>query len=551
MVTAARTSRVSGADNPAASGGPAASTADGRLVAGQASALRQAPGTAWADAFARASDAAPEAFGDDRLLNLWGGRWRVSGVPLAHSVSPVDGSSIAGPPMIELDEAREAIGAACEEHRRWRDVPLAERRARVTAAVDALDAHRDTLALLLVWEIGKPWRLARTDVDRAIDGVRWYLDEIDPMLADRAPLPGPVSNIASWNYPMSVLMHAMLVQVLAGNAAIAKTPTDGGAACLTLACALARREGLPLSLVSGPGSRLSSALVRAPEIGALAFVGGRSAGGQVAAALCDTGKRHFLEQEGLNAWGIWEFSQWDLLAGHVRKGFEYAKQRCTAYPRYVVQRQLFDEFLKMYLPVVESVRFGHPLAVTADDEPLPDLDFGPLINAVKAAELSGRVEEAIAKGGVPLFRGNLADGRFLPGQDTSAYAAPTAILSPPTSCALHHAEPFGPVDTIVVVDSEAELLAAMNASNGALVASLACDDEDNAHRMSAELAAFKIGVNRPRSRGDRAEPFGGRGASWKGAFVGGEHLVHAVTVAPDPGERLYGNFPSYSLYPET
>ncbi|MDT3440573.1 MULTISPECIES: aldehyde dehydrogenase family protein [unclassified Pseudofrankia] len=551
MVTAARTSRASGASSPAARGRPAASTADGRPVAGQAPALRQAPGTAWADVFARASDTAPEAFGDGRLLNLWGGRWRVSGVPLAHSVSPVDGSPIAGPPMIQLDEAREAIGASCEEHRRWRDVPLAERRARVTAAVDALDAHRDTLALLLVWEIGKPWRLARTDVDRAIDGVRWYLDEIDPMLAGRAPLPGPVSNIASWNYPMSVLMHAMLVQVLAGNAAIAKTPTDGGAACLTLACALARREGLPLSLVSGPGSRLSSALVRAPEIGALAFVGGRSAGGQVAAALCDTGKRHCLEQEGLNAWGIWEFSQWDLLAGHLRKGFEYAKQRCTAYPRYVVQRQLFDEFLKMYLPVVESVRFGHPLAVTADDEPLADLDFGPLINAVKAAELAGRVEEAIAKGGVPLFRGSLADGRFLPGQDTSAYAAPTAVLSPPTSCALHHAEPFGPVDTIVVVDSEAELLAAMNASNGALVASLACDDEDNAHRMSAELAAFKIGINRPRSRGDRAEPFGGRGASWKGAFVGGEHLVHAVTVAPDPGERLYGNFPSYSLYPET
>ncbi|WP_241832383.1 aldehyde dehydrogenase family protein [Pseudofrankia sp. EUN1h] len=551
MVTAARTSRATGASDPAVSDGPAAGTADERPAASRAPALRLAPGTTWADAFARAGDAAPEAFGDGRLLNLWGGHWRATGIPLAHSASPVDGSPIAGPPMIQLDEAREAIGAACEEHQRWRDVPLVERRARVTAAVDALDAHRDTLALLLVWEIGKPWRLARTDVDRAIDGVRWYLDEIDPMLAERAPLPGPVSNIASWNYPMSVLMHAMLVQVLAGNAAIAKTPTDGGAACLTLACALARREGLPLSLVSGPGSRLSSALVRAPEIGALAFVGGRSAGGQVAAALCDTGKRHFLEQEGLNAWGVWEFSQWDLLAGHVRKGFEYAKQRCTAYPRYVVQRQLFDEFLKMYLPVVESVRFGHPLAVGGDDEPLPDLDFGPLINAVKAAELAGRVEEAIAKGGVPLYRGSLADGRFLPGQDTSAYAAPTAILSPPASCALHHAEPFGPVDTIVVVDSEAELLAAMNASNGALVASLACDDEDKARRMSAELAAFKIGVNRPRSRGDRAEPFGGRGASWKGAFVGGEHLVHAVTVGPDPDERLYGNFPSYSLYPET
>jgi len=34
----------------------------------------------------------------------------------------------------------------------------------------------------------------------------------------RRPLPGPVSNIASWNYPMSVQVHAELVQLLAGNA---------------------------------------------------------------------------------------------------------------------------------------------------------------------------------------------------------------------------------------------------------------------------------------------------------------------------------------------
>ncbi len=507
------------------------------------------PGTTWSEAFARCHEIAPEAFDSDRLRNLWGGEWRRTGNPL-HSLSPVDGSPIAGPPMLGQEEAHEAIRAALDDHKEWRDVALAERKARVRAAVDAMDTHRELLALLLVWEIGKPWRLALTDVDRALDGVRWYLDEIDGMIAGRGPLPGPVSNIASWNYPMSVLMHAMLVQILAGNGTIAKTPTDGGAACLTLASALARREGLPVSLVSGSGSRLSSALVRAPEIGCLAFVGGRSAGGQVAAALVDTGKRHFLEQEGLNAWGIWDFSQWDTLAAHLRKGFEYGKQRCTAYPRYVVQRQLFDRFLEMYLPVVAGVRFGHPLAVADDADPLPELDYGPVITTDKATELAAKVDEAIAKGGVPLYRGDLADGRFIPGQDTSAYVPPVAILHPPAASALHHAEPFGPIDTIVVVDSEAELLAAMNASNGTLVASLACDDESYARRLAGELQAFKVGVNKPRSRGDRDEPFGGRGASWKGAFVGGAHLARAVTVGPDPNERLVGNFPSYSLYPE-
>ena len=45
---------------------------------------------------------------------------------------------------------------------------------------------RDDLALLLAWEIGKPWKLACADVDRALDGVRWYVEEIDAMLGRRA-----------------------------------------------------------------------------------------------------------------------------------------------------------------------------------------------------------------------------------------------------------------------------------------------------------------------------------------------------------------------------
>ncbi|RKN04956.1 aldehyde dehydrogenase family protein [Streptomyces radicis] len=511
--------------------------------------LRLKPGTAWDDALGRAEVAAPEAFTGRRALNLHGGRWHRDGTP-APATSPVDGRPITGPPAVDPGTARGAVRAALDQHRAWRNVPLAERAAMVSAAIDELAHHRDLLALLLVWEIGKPWRLARADVDRCVDGARWYVAEIGGMVEGRAPLPGPVSNIASWNYPMSVLMHALLVQVLAGNAAVAKTPTDGGTSCLTLACALAARHGLPLTLVSGSGSALSPALVGDPAVGCVNFVGGRGAGGRVAAALAATRTRHILEQEGLNCWGVWEFGDWDLLAAHARKAFEYGKQRCTAYPRYVVQRDLFDDFLAAYLPAVRSVSFGHPLAVADPGDDLPELDFGPLIDDAKAKDLGDEVADAVARGGVPLHRATLADGRFIEGQDTSAYLPPAAILSPPPSSPLHHREPFGPVDTVVLVDTEAELLAAMNASNGALVASLACDDQATATRLAAQLQAFKVGINAPRSRGDRAEPFGGRGASWHGAFVGGELLVHAVTQGP-PGERLFGTFADYARYPAT
>ena len=513
------------------------------------------PGTSWWETYARCVSVAPEAFDSDRLRNLTRGEWRRVGIPGDH-VSPVDGSPIPGPPQVDYDEAVAAVSHVCVEHAEWATVDLDERRARVTAAVDAMTEHRDLLALLLVWEIGKPWRLACADVDRCLDGVRWYVGEIERQMGtgtpgQRGPLPGPVSNIASWNYPMSVQVHAELVQLLAGNAVVAKTPTQGGFHTLTLAHALMRRENLPVTLLSGIGEQLGEALIRSDGIGALAFVGGRANGRRAAVSLADTGRRHMLEQEGLNTWGIWDFSQWHLLAQHLRKGFEYAKQRCTAYPRYVVQRRLFPAFLETYLPVVQSVRFGHPLAVHAPEDRLPDLDFGPVIHATKAADLGAQWDEAVRGGGIPLYRGSLGDGLFLDAQDTAAYVAPACVLQPPAAWSLQHAEPFGPIDSVVIVDTEPELLAAMNASNGSLVASIATDDLDFADRMAEQLQSFKVGINKPRSRGDREEVFGGLGHSWKGAFVGGDLLVQAVTYGPTgPDEQLFGNFPSYSLLPD-
>ena len=288
-------------------------------------------GMSWQDAYDRCRQVAPEAFDPDRVRNLWDGDWRAAGDP-TEATSPVDGGPIPGPPMLGLPQALEAVAAAAAEHRRWTGVDLDERRARVARCVDELETHRELLALLLVWEIGKPWRQALTSVDRTVTGVRWYLAEIEAMLAGRQPLPGPVSNIASWNYPLSVLVHAMLVQLLAGDAVIAKTPTDGGLCALTLATALMRRCELPATLVSGSGSRLSPALVLSDDIGCLAFVGGRDAGGQIASQLVQTDKRHMLEQEGLNAWGIWEFSDWDTLAGHLKKGSSTASSAAPPIP---------------------------------------------------------------------------------------------------------------------------------------------------------------------------------------------------------------------------
>jgi len=481
------------------------------------------------------------------FLNLLEGRWQEPGAPRPFR-SPIDGLELGALPMLGHDEALRAVRAAKAEAPAWAALGLDERRARVQACLDQLRPHMPLIGKLLMWEIGKTYKLGLSDIERAIEGVQWYVDGIEGMLGQRRPL-GLISNIASWNYPMSVLLHAVLVQALCGNAVLAKTPSEGGFISLSFTFALARRCGLPVSLVSGPGAALSDVLVRDAAVDCFSFVGGRFTGRSLADELARGNKRYMLEMEGVNTYGIWDYSQWERLAEQLQKSYDYGKQRCTAYVRFVVERRLFPQFLETYTKAISGLKVGNPTLVDQPDDALPNLAFGPVINARQAQTLDRLFDNASQTGAIPFFEGKLDDHLFLPGQDRSAYRAPRALVSLPRQSELYFREPFGPIDSVVLVDRVEELVGEMNISNGALVAALGSDDEKWATRTAKELRAFKVGINQLRSRGDREEVFGGLGESWKGAFVGGRLLVEAVTQGP-AGQPLLGNYPEAVLLPE-
>ena len=489
-----------------------------------------------------------EAFNSQgEILNLIRGNWENEGNHKPFN-SCIDGTLLGHYPMLRTKEGKEAVEYCAKEFKSWNKVDLDERKRRVTETLDEMEKHKNLLAYLLVWEIGKPFDQALDGVERCIDGVRWYIDEIECMMQGRIAL-GVISNIASWNYPLSVLVHACLVQVLAGNTVIAKTPSDGGLWSLTVCFAIAKRHELPVSLISGSGGVLSEALVTHDSVDCLSYVGGKSNGRSIASSLYDKNKRYMLEMEGINSYGVWNFSDWDNLAKQLKSGFKYGKQRCTAYVRYVVQRTLFPKFLEMYLPVLGSLKYGNPLLVDEGETVPPSYDFGPLINSKKASDVNVMYNDALGKGAVSIFQGELDDDNFLPHQDTSAYFAPASLLNLPRNAQLYHNEPFGPLDSIVLVDHRDELVSEMNVSNGALVSSIACDNNEESKEIAGQLRGFKVGVNKMKSRGDREATFGGIGESWKGCFVGGQYLVEAVTNS-DSGEQLFGNFPEYTKLPD-
>lgn len=478
-----------------------------------------------------AQQAAPEAFdergrimamtaGDPLLPASWGA-----------TISPIDGSQLTEFPVLEAPQARYAVESASREFASWAGKTLDERKAVVQQCADELRTHRELIARFLMWEIGKTEKAAFSDVDRCVEGAEWYIGEIERMMHGRRPM-GLISNVASWNYPFSVLALNILVQCLAGNAVVAKIPSRGGGVALSVALAFFRRHGLPATLIGGRGRDLTEPLVGHDAVAGVAFVGGRANGAQVGERLRNSGKRFALEMEGVNAYAVTGFSDWEGLAKQIKAGFDYGKQRCTAYTRWVVDRALVPQFLDTYRGQAETLRVGNPMV---DDR----LDFGPVIAAEKAEELRELVNDAKGKGAETLFEGKFVEEAFLPGQDRSAYFAPVLLTGVPHENELYQREPFAPVDLLIPVDSEDELVAEANVSSGALVASVACDDAGRAERIADRLQAFKTGINKLRSRGDKEEAFGGYGGSWKGAYVGGTLLVKAFTDGVEP---LQGNW---------
>ena len=136
----------------------------------------------WSAVTGRVRDLVGEAFAGDGPANLVDGEWQAVGTP-TEQTSPVDGSSLGTMLKVDSATATDAVQRAAATHRSWGDVELDERRRKVSASLDAMEGARDDLALLLAWEIGKPWKAACADVDRCISGVRWYVEEIEGMLS--------------------------------------------------------------------------------------------------------------------------------------------------------------------------------------------------------------------------------------------------------------------------------------------------------------------------------------------------------------------------------
>jgi len=457
-------------------------------------------------------------------------------------IAPFTGEVLHELPTSTADDVADAAASARIAQKAWRESGFAHRRAVLLKAHDLLLERKDELLDILQTENGKTRGHAFEEFAQGIQVTRYYAIVARRLLATRgrrAGVPvmlrarvsykpkGVVGVITPWNFPIALGLMDIVPALAAGNAVVQKADNQGALSILASRRAFID-AGVPAALwavVAGDGEVVGNAVVDNADY--VAFTGSTATGMRVGQRAMTTLTGASLELGGKNPLIVLDDVKPAAIASGVACAvFSGAGQVCVSIERIFVQRPVADAFTEAFVAYTKGMKQGPNLDFTTD--------VGSLTSAAQLKRVQDHVDDAVRKGATVL-----AGGSARP--DLGPYFFEPTILTGVTSeMECFTAETFGPLVAIEIVDSEEEAIAAANATEFGLNASIFSGSTSRARRIADRLDAGSVNINDGyrASFGTLDAPQGGMKHSGMGRRNGREGLmryVEARTVAESTG----------------
>jgi acyl-CoA reductase-like NAD-dependent aldehyde dehydrogenase len=370
-----------------------------------------------------------------------------------------------------------------------------------------LRKDKEHLARTATKEMGKAIKESRSEVEKCAWAIEYYADhgqifstgEIVNTDARKSiitfqPL-GVIGSIMPWNFPYWQGLRFAAPSLMVGNTIVLKP------ASATMQCGIEIEktfdkagvtQGVFQTLVGD--SKIAETLIDSNGINAITFTGSVPVGAKVAQRATSKLKKTVLELGGSDPFIVCADADIEKAStGAVKGRFINCGQSCIASKRFIVVKEVADEFTEKFVQKTEQLRVGDPLS--------EETDVGPLVNAKSLENMEGIVNRAAKTGAELLTGGERINGK-------GYFFKPAIFKNVSPEMEIAQEEVFGPVAPIITANDEKQALEMANDSKFGLGASIWTQDLEKAERLSSMVDSGIVTVNNVVVSDPRV-PFGG------------------------------------------
>jgi malonate-semialdehyde dehydrogenase (acetylating) / methylmalonate-semialdehyde dehydrogenase len=431
------------------------------------------------------------------VIDHWVGGKRSPGTSgrFAPVYNPATGEQSGSVALANAGEVDHAVATAKEAAQEWAATSLSARAAALFRLRELVDGHRGALAALITAEHGKVLSDASGEVARGLENVEFacgiphlmkgaHSTEVSSGVDVHTVLEplGVVVGITPFNFPVMVPLWMLANAIATGNAFILK-PSEKDPSPSLLLAQLVQQAGIPdgvCSVVQGDREAVD-ALLGHPDVAAASFVGSTP----VARHVYVTGTQHGKRVQALGGAKnhMVVLPDADVAAAAdaaVSAGYGSAGERCMAISVVVAVGSVAD-------PLVAAIGHRIPgLTIGAGND--PDAQMGPLITAEHRDRVRTYVDGAAGEGAVVAVDGRAEwPAGFFLGCTLLDHVRP--------GMRVYDDEIFGPVLSVVRVDTYEEAVALINANPYGNGAALFTRDGGAARRFELDVTVGMVGIN--------------------------------------------------------
>jgi len=466
-----------------------------------------------------------------QTINHWAGGAEFAGTSgrFGDVTDPATGAVTGQVAYASVEDADQVIGTAAKAFPAWRDTSLTKRVQVLFRFRELLNQRRDEVAEIITAEHGKVLSDATGEVTRGQEVVEFACG-IPHLLKGsftenastgvdvhsvRQPL-GVVGIISPFNFPIMVPLWFTPIAIAAGNAVVLKPSEKDPGAALWMA-KLWQEAGLPDGIFNVlNGDKIAvDALLGHDQVKSISFVGSTPIAKYVYETATANGKRVQALGGAKNHMVVLPDADLDLAADQaVNAGYGSAGERCMAISAVVAVGGIGDELVGKIKERTEKLRTG---------DGRRGADMGPLVTQQARERVTGYIA-AGEQAGATL----VVDGRDVsPDADGSGFfVGPTLFDHVSPDMSIYTDEIFGPVLSVVRVDSYQEAVELINKNPYGNGTAIFTNDGGAARRFQNEIEVGMIGINVPIPVPMAYYSFGG----WKSSLFGDTHAHGAEGV---------------------